>query len=1013
MTAAEPPSCSYRLLGPLEVCGGNGTSLRIPPGRQQTILSALLLDANRVVAMERLIDIVWGDEPPQTARTQIQICVSQLRGSLDSVGLAETILTKPPGYLLRVAQGQLDLGRFTTAVADAEAAVARGEDSEASQLLRTALALWQGPALSGTTSRLLQPAAAQLDEARFAALETCADIDLRLGRHRQLIGELGSLVSEHPLRERLRGQLMLALYRSGRQSEALEVYRTGRATLIDQLGLEPGDALRAVETAILSGEADLPTEPPAKPVPPVSPVPPSTETTESAESAAPPPPPPPQTPAPLQLPRDIADFTGRADLIEQTRGLLCDEQPSSTATRVVVLTGKSGAGKSTLAIHLAHQLAADHFPDGQLYRDLGATHTERATADDVLGRFLRALGIPGEAVPETLDERAEMYRQLLARKRMLVVLDDVADESQLKPLLPGSTSSAVIVTSRARLSGLAGAHGLEVDVLDTEQAVALLTHLVGEQRVAGERAAAEALVRMVGGLPLALRIVAARLSARPHWSLAWMLERLSDERRRLDELAHGQMMVRASLTMTYDGLPQDTRRLLRLLGLVDGSAFPTWAAAALLDTDLYEAGDLLEQLVDAQLLEISGIDLDGSPRYRFHDLIRLYAREQLDREESPAEQRGAVARIVGGWLGLAAQAHRRLYGGDFTVLHSDATRWLPPQRSVDALLAEPLMWLDAEHTNLCAAVGLAARNELPAPCWDLAVSLVALFEARCYFDDWERTHTTALEAVRAAGDRRGEAALLCSLGSLQLSRSRTEQAREYLLPALAAFQELGEVHGSALTERNLALVHHFQGEVGQAEVFYRSALSGFLRADDPVGQAHVLGQIGQLELVAGDEESAARRFHEALAICRATGGARVEVQLRYRLAELLIRRNEVEQGRSILIDLLERVRTGRDLTGEARIVHRIGLLEHRLGDFGSAYERLSEALRCRELMRDHGGCAEVRLDLAAVLVELDDREQALDHLDRARSAFQERDMSDGVRRTEELQDNLAGSSQRV
>ncbi|MFI1400463.1 AfsR/SARP family transcriptional regulator [Streptomyces sp. NPDC020681] len=990
MTAGDPFSPAYRLLGSLEVSGSGGKSLRIPPGRQQTILSALLLEANRVVAMERLIDIVWDDEPPSTARTQIQICVSQLRGSFERIGLAETILTQPPGYLLRVAEGELDLALFTAAVASSAAAAAQREDTKASQVLRDALALWRGPALSGTTSRLLEPAAAQLEEARLSALETCADIDLRLGRHHSLIGELGALVSEHPLRERLRGQLMLALYRAGRQSEALDTYRSGRATLIEQLGLEPGDELKALESAILSGEAELHAEPPPPQAEPAPPEP------AAAEPAAP------ELPIPFQLPRDIADFTGRADLIGHARRLLCDEQDTDTATRVVVLTGKPGAGKSTLAVHLAHQLFASHFPDGQLFRDLGAAHTVPATAEDVLGRFLRALGIPGEAVPEALDERAEMYRQLLARKRMLVVLDDVADERHIQTLLPGSSSSAVIMTSRSRLTGVAGAHVLEVDVFDTEQAVGMLRNVVGEQRVGAEPEAAEALVRLVGGLPLALRIVAARLAARSHWSLAWMLERLSDERRRLDELAHGEMMVRASLTMAYDGLGRDAQRLLRLLGLVDGLPFPTWAAAALLDTDLYEAGDLLERLVDAQLLEISGIDIDGSPRYQFHDLVRLFARERLNREEDSAALRSAVERVVGGWIGLASEAHRRLYGGDFTILHGEAPRWPLPQRTVDALLVDPLAWLDAEHTALCAAVDLAARSELAESCWDLAISLVTLFEAKCYFDDWERTHLTALAAVRSAGARRGEAALLCSLGSLHLSRSRTEQAEEHLVAALATFEDLDDVHGMALAQRNLALRHHIRGEAQRAEVLYRSALRNFQQAADPIGQAHVLGQIGHIQMNAGDEEAATRLFHEALGLCRKAGGARVEVQVRYRLSELLIRQGDLEGARSILLELLERVQAGRDLAGESRIVHRLGLLESRLGRHDAAYGRLLEALQCRERMMDHGGSAEVRVDLAAVLVKLDDPEQAAHQLDRARSAFQEREMADAVRRTEEL-----------
>ncbi|MEV6948657.1 BTAD domain-containing putative transcriptional regulator [Streptomyces sp. NPDC051172] len=992
LSNGEPSYVTYRLLGPLEVYDPVGGPVRISPGRQQTILGALLLEANRVVSMERLIDIVWHDEPPHTARTQIQICVSQLRSGLERIGLGETILTKPPGYLMQVAEDQLDLSRFAAAVAAAEAAVARSEDTTASRLFGDALALWHGPALSGTASRVLQMAAAQLDEARLAAQESRIDIELRLGRHRGLVGELATLVDQHPLRERLRGQLMLALYRSGRQSEALEAYRVGRNTLVEELGLEPGDELRALESAILSGRAELLPQAARSTAPSIEPSPDPSPPPSSAPAAA--------VLGPFQLPRDIADFTGRTQLIEDVSQLLTTAD--GAATRVVVLAGKPGAGKTTLAVHLAHLLAATHFPDGQLFRDLGASRSAPVTAEDVLGRFLRALGLPGGAVPEALDEQAEIYRQLLARKRMLVILDDAADEQSIHALLPGSSSSAVIMTSRSRLTGLAGAHVIDVDAFDIEQAVAMLRSVIGPQRVDAEPDAAQALARLVGGLPLALRIVAARLAARRHWSLAWMLERLSDERRRLDELAHGEMMVRASLAMTYDGLDADAQRLLRLLSLLEGLAFPTWTAAALLDVDLYGAGDLLERLVDTQMLEISGVDIDGSPRYRFHGLIRLFARERLDHDDTAEGRRAALERLVGGWLGLASQAHRRLYGGDYTVLHGEGPRWLPPSRYADGLLADPLLWLESEHSHLCSAVGLAAANGLAESCWDLAVSLVALFEERCYFDDWERTHLTALDAVRQAGSRRGEAALLCSLGSLHLSRSRPAEAQLHLKPALAAFEELKDVHGTALAQRNLALLDHIGGDVDTAHVLYRSALDGFRAVDDLVGQAHVLGQIGHIELGRGDEKAAGRHIDEALTICRAAGGMRVEAQLRYRLSELLERQGRHEEARAQLLDVLESVRASQDLVGQAQIGRRLGLVESRLGRHEAAYERLCEALEHRERMLDDLSGAQVRLDLAAVLLELDDREQAVHHLDRALPTFEERGMAEAAERAREL-----------
>jgi DNA-binding SARP family transcriptional activator len=551
----------YRLLGPLEV-GRGGTNAVIRPGRQEIVLCVLLLNANRVVGIDRLIDAVWDTDPPATARTQVQICVSALRRNLGRIGLPTSIVTKSPGYLMRVADDELDTQVFAARVAGADDAVRAGDPATAADLLASALALWRGPALAGLDSPALQGIAVQLDERRLSATETRVDLELRLGRHRQLVDELGELVDAHPLRERLRGFLMLALYRSGRQADALDVYRTGRALLIDQLGLEPGDELRALEATILAGGPDL--------VP-----------ADRGPARV--------SPASSQLPTDVGDITGRDDLVMAIeQALRARDRPG---TRVVVLAGKPGVGKSALALHVAHRLRTD-FPDGQLYRDLGGVRSTPASPLEALGRFLRAVGVPGEAVPEDLDERAELYRQVLATRRMLVVLDDVADESQIRPLLPGTGDSVVLVTSRARLAGLPGTHRFEVDVLDAEQALALLANVLGKDRIAAEPAAAHALFRLVGGLPLAMRIVAARLAARPHWSLAWMLERLSDERRRLDELAHGDLMVRASLAMTYDGLDPQARRLLRLLSMFDGASFPGWFAAALLDIDFYAAFDL-------------------------------------------------------------------------------------------------------------------------------------------------------------------------------------------------------------------------------------------------------------------------------------------------------------------------------------------------------------------------------------------------------------------------------------
>lgn len=971
----------YRILGPLEVSNGSAGSFEVPPGRQQVVLGVLLSEANRVVSIDHLIDAIWDDEPPSTARTQVQICVSSLRRDLARIGCQEAIITRVPGYLLQVASGQLDSHVFAQLTARAETLSRSGEMAAAAGLLRQALELWRGPTLSGITSRPLTARATQLDEARLAALESCFDLDLRLGRHHQVIAEIVTLVAEHPLREQLRGLLMLALYRSGRQAEALEVYRVGRELLIDELGLDPGEELRRLEAAILADDPALRPDRPAiqarAPVPAVA-----------------------TANVPFQLPADIPDFTGRRDWIEEAERLLT-AGADRRAPQVVVLVGKPGVGKSALAVHIAHRLAEQHFPDGQLYNDLGETRTPPATAFDVLGRFLRALDIPGSSIPDSVDERAEMYRQCLARRRMLIVLDHAFSEPQVLPLLPGNSTCGVIVTSRTRLTGLPGARVLEIDVFELDQAIDMLAAAIGTERVSAEPAAAQALIRLVGGLPLALRIVAARLAARERWSLAWMLERLSDERRRLDELTHGGMMVRASLALTHDGLAPDARRLLRLLGVLDGLSFPTWVAAALLDFDLYQSADLLELLVDAQLLEIAAVDINGSPRYKFHDLIRIFAREQLEQHEDEEQRRAAVLRVTGGWLALAGEAHSRIYGGDFTVLHGTAPRWNPQRSYAERLLADPLIWLEAEYSNLCAAVTLAAETGLDEACWDLAVTAVTLFEARCYFNDWERTHQQALAVTQASGNRRGSAALMCSLASLRLSSSRPWAAERLVQEALATFTAIGDVHGTAMARRNHALLLLGAGHSAEALAEFSAALEEFRQAGDPIGHAHVLTQIARIEMDNGNQDTAATRLHEALDICREVGNQRVELQVRFRLSELMMRQGRLREADAILSYLLTAVRAGGDTIGEARILRRTGLVKARLGELDTAEELLRTTLLVCEQAMDHGGTAETRLELALVLVSRGDQEQAAGLLDQAITTFTERNMTSARQRAEQ------------
>ncbi|MFJ5548071.1 AfsR/SARP family transcriptional regulator [Streptomyces sp. NPDC093225] len=1053
-----PEPVAFRILGPLQVVGGDGP-VRVPPGRQEIILAALLLEADRVVSTDYLVDLIWDDGPPDTARTQVQICVSRLRKLFSTAGVAAAITTRPPGYVLRTGGELVDALLFARRVTDARSAARQGDLGAAAELLRAAGELWQGDCLHGVPSETLRGKALQLDEERMTATETRIELELELGRHHQLVAEVQTLVRTHPLRERLRGQLMLALYRSGRQAEALETYRVGRELLVEELGLEPGSELRALESAILAGEVAPPASGgtnggPAGPTGPAGPVggtgqlgptgsgarptpgghpthgghlaavvhppavahpaaapPGSTERPGGAEHRGAGARPPHQTSGPLageeiprQLPADTADFVADEEQLGGIERTLLGEG-GRRAVGLAVIVGKPGTGKSTLATHVAHRLSEHGFPDGQLYCDLRGTAGTPATSGEVLGRFLRALGIPGPVIPESQDERAEMYRTLLASRRMLVVLDDAASESQVRPLLPGSSRCAVLVTSRVRLTGLPGAHRVELDVMDTERALELLARVIGADRVGGERVAAEALVRTVGGLPLALRIVAARLAARPHWSLASMVLRLANERHRLDELTHGEMTMRASLSLTHDGLAPADRRLLRLLSLARGASLPGWLAGALLDDARPYPSDLLEPLVDVQMLDVVGMDATGGFRYRFHEIIRVFAREQSALHDEPAAQRAALERMLGGWLSLAEQAHRRVYGGDFTVLHGSAPRWSPPQVCVDELLVDPMGWLDGEHASLVQAVEHAAAAGMDELCWDLAATLATLFEGKGYFDDWDRTHRLALECVRAAGNTRGTAALLSSLGVLYLGRSQHEESRSALTSALDLFQGLGDRQGLALCHRDLALLERMRGADDRALVLYDRALRDFDQAGDVVGRAIVLTQSAHIWMRRGQVAAAQSRLDEALAIYRSVNYTGGQARTLRRAGQLQQGQGEHERAVRTFTEVLELCRDGGDVIGEGHLLRDLGNAHAEMGRREAARGFYAQALAVREQIMDQGGAALVRLDLARLLAASGgpaDRAWSRELLEAAVRAFRERRMGPELLEAERL-----------
>ncbi|MFF4604372.1 BTAD domain-containing putative transcriptional regulator [Streptomyces sp. NPDC001339] len=621
----------FGVLGPLRVTLG-GREVAIAGPRQRTVLAMLLLAPGQVVSVDRLVDVVWDGCPPATARTQIAISVARLRKAFKAMGYDnDVIVTAHPGYLLRTACCRIDSVDFAAAVGQAQVAARDGRANDAEVGYRRALGLWRGPALEGVAGQLVEDEAARLEERRYAAQDEWTALRLELGHHQELIPELHETVLAHPLRERPRGQLMLAQYRAGRRAEALKVFQDGRRQFTEALGIEPGSELRRLQSAILRDDPDL--------------LPRDGVGQADDEHVV-----------PAQLPFPPRIFVGRQEELAALDALLHNGGLHPAGAPVVGwITGAAGSGKTAVAVHWAHHHAVA-FPDGQLYADLGGNggEGEPAHPGDILKGFLSALGVPGDRIPADAGERGALYRSVLSDRRVLLVLDDVRSFRQVRPLLPGGGHCRVLVTGRGRGDDPAAecsAVRVRLGALAEPDAVRLLGELVGEGRIAAEAGQAERLARLCERLPLALRIAAGRLAGKPHWTVAQLAARLFDERSRLDELSQGEVDLRAVLTAGYHRLSQPARVLYRRLGLLATADFAAWAGAALVGTSAGEAERLLEQLVDLQLLTVAGVDADGRTRYTFPfaGLLHPHARECAEAEDGAQERWRALEQVRTAW----------------------------------------------------------------------------------------------------------------------------------------------------------------------------------------------------------------------------------------------------------------------------------------------------------------------------------------------------------------------------
>ncbi|MFD5699921.1 AfsR/SARP family transcriptional regulator [Streptomyces lasiicapitis] len=835
----------FRALGHVEAVGADGA---VPLGgpKPRTVLACLLLSANTPVPTDRLCEMLWAGNPPASARANVRSYAARLRQALNAASDGDRLSPGHQGYLLRVQQGELDLRLFDELAARGRAALADGDHRSAAEQLRTALDLWRGAAFDGLAQHdALHIEASRLEESRMSAFEDYAAARLALGEHDALVPALRAWTAGHPLRERLWVLLMTAQYRCGRPGDALRSYARARRVLRDELGLDPGAELRQVHQDVLA--RGLPLSGGSSPARPgrsvgVWPV--------------------------CQLPAGIPDFVGRERLLARASELLSpsyvDGSPSPVPT--VILTGLPGVGKTAAATQLAHRMRGT-FPDGQLYVQPGGVRGARRPPTVVLADLLLSIGVPGSAIPSTESQRAALFRSKLVDRRVLVVLDDVRDTSQVRPLLPGDGGCAVLITSQARLTALPGAHLLDVEPLDATDGHTLLDRIVGARRFVTDPEATTRLLAACAGLPLALRVAGARLAGHPHRPVSWLADRLADERRRLGELRAGDLAVRACVATAYHGLAPEAARMFRALGLLPTGEVPYWAPAALLSGDAGHGApderrepedrvrpdghvdpedrvapddrvdDILDTLVHANLIRADRIDPAGRPRYRMHDLLRAYAAERAAEEESPARRREMVARVLDGWL-------RRVRGA--------------AGKLVDAGADAQIDWLEYERSGLVATVEFAARSGHGERASELAAALDDVCHLRNWWDDWERMAQAVLERASVDGDRRRIAMAQGSLARAGAGRGRAAEAMRWFASALEQADALGEHRQAAYLRVYCSFAVADRGMAEQAHADAAAAVSALGALGDLRGSVLALRSLGSA-LICGRREAEAEQ----------------------------------------------------------------------------------------------------------------------------------------------------------
>jgi DNA-binding SARP family transcriptional activator len=997
----------FRVLGPVQLLAGQ-RDLAGAWVRPRVLLAALLLELNGTVPVDRLAAAIWDDRAPRTMRNSLQALVSQVRRALRTAGAdpsGVTLRTEPAGYALWADPGLVDLYRFR-GQASAFRAAAVDDLGRARAYGSQALREWRGVALAGLAGGWAARTREALEQEHVQLLSQYFEMHLRAGRHTDVIDDLQRAVARHPLAEQLAGQLVLALFRSGREAEAVDRYAAVRRSIAQELGEEPGSALQSLYQRVLRRDPQLrePTPQNARPSMSVS---------------------HPRSAVGNQFPLGATDFTGRHALVAEIVRLLTGHHS------VVAIFGKAGVGKTALALHVGHQLTRQ-FPDGQLFIGLGGTADRIIRPHEALARLLIMLGANRNDLPPDEAERLEQYRAWLACRRLLFVFDDAAAEAQVRPLLPAGSGSAALVTSRRALSSLESVRQISLAELPHDEAVSLLGAVAGRDRVETEPAAASQVARLCAGLPLAIRIAGARLAAKPHWRAQHLADRLADQRRRLTELQAGDLAVRASFALSYDSLDDTARQMFRALGVLGVRDFPSWIAATLVpggtslapaateEGDVAAVEEVLERLVEWQMLDPAGRDAGGRHRYRLHELLALFATERAVAEQATSEETG---------LGYLAR-------GLLTVFDTVEAGYGRPRNAQSANPTAvpsathlyPLGWLPAQQRTLAHIHGHDVRSVWEIG-WSITFSMVAMtFELRSHWDTWRLTRDVAIRSADRVGDRiyqksgryrvqpgrtnpwapvvaevesaraaveaidepRWHGAILVTLGALYRAQARFDPAVGVLRRAIAVFHDLGHRGWHAAALFSLASIHVINGDLKAALECYEECRRQLPDDERVLFGAYVDRAIGYAYQQHGRNEQARQVLHQALPIFTQHDDVLWHDHTLLTLGYAQLGLHNTEAAAGILTTATRAFERSGDRRGQAMALRACACVERQRGDLGAALTPLQIAKRAFVETEDAVGVAVTLADIAHT-------HRALDHSAMARqSMFEAEELFRGI-----------------